>query len=167
MAFFFFIFLFVFLLYAQEKKPVEPVDWKQLAPFLIDIKGWEVYEEAEGSTFNIDDFKVSQVEQSYSSGDKDLTIEIVDGGYVPDVYEEFKNIMTHEVDSSEESIKKITIKGFPGYEKYDYEDKEAEIVILISDRFLVHLNGTNFKDTAELKEIANILDLNGIAKIGK
>ncbi|MDH5384350.1 MAG: hypothetical protein OEY18_06550, partial [Candidatus Aminicenantes bacterium] len=75
--------------------------------------------------------------------------------------------MNYEIDTSEEYIKKTTIKGYPGVEQYEYEDKDAQILILIGDRFIVTLEGDNFENTSELKSIAESLDLDGIAKLAK
>jgi len=162
-----FYFISLLFLYAQGQKPVEPVNWRKLIPFLGEIPGWEAEEEPEGSTVSMEGFKISQVERSYTAADKNLAIIIVDGGYVPMVYSAFKMAMSFEVDTSEEYIKKITIKGFPGVEQYNYEDKEAETMILISDRFLVHMEGENMEDASELIAIANNLDLEGIAKLAR
>lgn len=154
------------VLLAQMKQPVEPVNWRELTPFLIDIPDWEAEGEAEGSTISMAGFKVSQAERSYTAENKNLNMTIVDGGYVPMVYAGMKMAMSVEVDTAEEYIKKITIKDFPGVEKYEYESMNAEVMILVGDRFLVQLKGENFDNTTELKEIANLLDLEGLADLG-
>jgi len=152
---------------AQEQKPVDPVNWRELVPFLGDIPGWEAEDDAEGESVSMADFKVSQAERTYISGDKELTIKIADGGYVPMMYASIKMAMNYEIDTSEEYIKKITIKGYPGVEQYEYEDKDAQLLILVGDRFIVTLEGDNFEDASELKSIAESLDLDGIAKLAK
>lgn len=166
---FFLAFTFIYSvgLIAQAEKPVEPVNWRELIPFLIDIPNWEAEGDAEGRSMTMGNFKISQAERSYTSNDKSLDIDITDGGYIPMVYAGIKMAMNFEIDTSEEYVKKITIKGFPGVEKYNYENKEAEVMILVADRFLVILDGSPFKDTSELKAIAEILDLEGIANLAK
>lgn len=169
----FFVFLAVFsmvisiALVAQMKQPVDPVGWRELIPFLIDIPDWQAEGEAEGSSLAMAGFKISQAERSYTADERDLTITIIDGGYVPMVYAGMKMAMSFEMDSAEEYVKKITVKGFPGVERYEYEPKSAEVMILVVDRFLVQLEGDNFENTAELKEIAELLDLEGIANLAQ
>ena len=168
-----FVFLVIFSMaatlssYAQKQKKVDPVNWRKLTPFLIDIEGWESEGDAEGSTISMGEFKMSQAERSYSAGDKSLEIEIVDGAYVPMFYASFTTLAAFEVDTSEEYIKKVTIKGFPAVEKYEYDDKDAELMIVVADRFLVHLQGEDFKNAAELKKIAKLLHLKKLAAIAK
>ncbi|MCP2606581.1 hypothetical protein NLC27_03390, partial [Candidatus Aminicenantes bacterium AC-708-I09] len=154
-------------LFAQPQKPVEPVNWRKLINFLIDIPGWQAKGEPKGSTVSMGNFKISQVERSYVLGEKDLEIKIIDGSYIPMVYASFKMMTSFEIDSSEEYVKKITVKGFPGVEKYEYGSEEAMIIILVKDRFLVNLTEDNVKDTSELKKIANLLDLKKLAELAK
>jgi hypothetical protein len=40
-------------------------------------------------------------------------------------------------------------------------------MVLAGDRFLVQLEGENFDDTTELREIANLLDLEGLADLAE
>jgi hypothetical protein len=148
-----------------QNAPVDPVNWRELAPFLIDLDGWDAEGDAEGESVSMMEFKISTVERDYSDGSRDLTISIVDGGFVPMVYASFKMYMGFEVDSSEEYIKSLTIEGFPGIEHYVYGDKEATVMVLINERFLITLDGENFQDTSDLINIAKTLDLNGIAAL--
>jgi hypothetical protein len=150
---------------AQTQTPVDPVNWRELIVFLVDIDGWEALDDPDGQTMSMANFKMSQAKRKYFVGDKNLEIEIVDGGYVPMVYQGFLMSMNYEIDSSDEYLKKVTIKGFPGIEKYTYDDEEAEVILLVQDRFLINLKCDHVPDTEELKQIAEILDLNGIAAL--
>jgi hypothetical protein len=161
-----FLFSSVFLI-SQAQKQVDPVNWRELIPFLIDIPGFEADGKPEGSTVTMGDYKVSQAEREYSSGDKELHISIVDGAYAQMAYAGIKMAMNFEMDTSEEYVKKVTIKGFPGIEKYEYEDKDGQVILLVADRFVVQLEEENAPDTSELKKIAEMLDLEGLAKLAK
>ena len=155
---------FSLLLFAQ-KTPVDPVNWKELVPYLIDIPGWEAEGEPSGQSMSMGDFKISQAECSYVSGEKNLKIEIVDGGYVPMVYAGIKMAMNFEIDTSEEYIRKTTVKGFPAVEQYEYEGRLAKIMILAAERFLVNLEEENADDSSEVKAVAETLDLEGLADL--
>jgi hypothetical protein len=154
-------------LLAQGQESVEPVNWRELASFIIDIPGWEAEGKAEGSTAAMGNFKITHVERNYTAQDRNLKIEIVDGAFVQMVYAGFKMAMSFEIDTSEEYVKKVTIKSYPGVEQYNYEDKDAKIMVLVADRFLVSLEQNNAEDTSKLKDIAAKLDLKGIAKLAK
>ena len=141
--------------------------FRELVPFLIDLSGWDAEDDAEGQTTSAMGYSLTQVERDYSSGDKSLNIQIVDGGYAPMAYAGIQMMMNFEVDTSEEYIKKTEVKGFNGIEKYTYEDKEAEVMLLVAKRFIVHLSGEEFEGTEELVTIAGSLDLEGLAKLAK
>jgi len=152
---------------SQTQTPVDPVNWRELIGFLVDIEGWEAQDEPEGQTTTMANFKMSQASRDYTSGDKDLEIEIIDGGYVPMIYQGLRMAMNYEIDSSDELVKKITIKGYPGIERYTYDDEDAEVILLVKDRFVVNIRCDNVPDTTEAKEIAEMLDLDGIAALAK
>jgi len=149
---------------AQEK--VDPVNWRELVPFLIDIPGYDAEGDAEGATTTMGSVKISQAERSYISEEKELQIEIIDGANVSMVYQGFKMAMNFELDNSEEYLKKVEIKGFSGIEQYNYEDQEAKVIVLINDRFLMTFDGENYsKDASELTKVAEMFDLNGMADL--
>ncbi len=112
-------------------------------------------------------FSMSHAERSYSSGEKSFKINLVDGGYAPMVYAGIKMAMSTEIETSDEYIKKLTVDGFPGAEKYSRTDKSVDIIILINDRFYIQIEGENFSDPSELVAVAKTLDLAGIAKLEK
>jgi len=144
-----------------------PVNWRKLTPFLIDFPGWEADGDAEGQTVTMGAYKISNAKRSYKSGDKELDIEIIDGSGYQMIYAAFNMMKNFEIDTSDEYVKKITIDDFPGVEKYEYKDKDAEIMILVAKRFLLKLNAENVKDTAELIKILKKLDLKGLAKLAQ
>jgi hypothetical protein len=152
---------------AWAQETVDPVNWRELVPFLVDFQGWDSEGDAEGTTMSMGTFSMSQVERSYSSGEKSFTINLVDGGYAPMAYAGIKMAMSMEIDTSDEYIKKLTVKEFPGIEKYNRPDQTADVIILISERFILQIEGENMGDTSDLIAVANQLDLEGIAKLGK
>jgi len=155
------------LLFSQSQKQVDPVNWRELIPFLVDVPGFAAEGKPQGSTMTMGNYKVSQAEREYSSGDKELRITIIDGAYAQMAYAGIKMAMNFEMDTSEEYVKKVTIKGFPGIEKYEYEDKDGQVMLLVADRFVVQLEEENVPDTSELKQIAEQLDLEGLAKLAE
>ena len=164
--------VFVFIggclsLFAQMQTPVDPLNWKELVPFLVDIDGWTALDDAEGQTVSMMNFKTTQVERDYEKGDMSLTVMIVDGGYAPMVYQSIKMAMNFEMDTSDEYLKKTEIDGYPGFVKYTYDDKEAELMLLVADRFIFQMSGENMEDTSELVDIAKSFDLGKLAKLAK
>ncbi|MFP4083224.1 MAG: hypothetical protein ACLFVG_10805 [Candidatus Aminicenantes bacterium] len=156
--------------FPPQQETVEPVNWRELIPFLIDIPGFEKEGEPDGESVSMMNYKWSKVSQYYvaeGDGDKKLTLEIVDSAMVSMALQGFKAMMGMEVDTSEESIKQININGYPALEIYRYHSKSAELNILIENRFLVRLEGDDFEDTSQLKNISKNIDLKGIADLAK
>ena len=154
-------------LLALQPEPVDPVNWRELVPFCIDLDGWEAEDKASGQSMSMGSFKISQAERDYSEGDRSLHLTIVDGGYVPMVYAGLQMAMNFEIDSSEELVKKIEIKGFPGIERYDYDSRDAEVMLLVAERFMVQIEISDCDGTDEAKAAAGQLDLKGLAALAK
>lgn len=167
------VFIFVFIclisfnLFSQEQKTVEPINWKELVPFLKDLPGWEAVDEASGQTMSMGMYSATNVEREYTSGDKDLTIHIVDGALSQMAYAGFNMMRQFEVDTSDEYVKKVEIKGYPGIEKYEYESKDASVMLLVAERFLIEIEITESENTDEVKEVAELLDLDELADLAK
>ena len=160
---FFVLSLFVF----TQASQTELINWRELVPFLIDIPNWTAEGDAEGSSVSMGTFSVSQAEREYTSGDSRMKIQIIDSGANQMAFAAYKMAMAFEVDTSDEYIKKVEIKGFPGFEHYKYADKEGIVHLSIEDRFLVQLEGGQFDDCGPLKTAAESLDLAGLAKLIK
>lgn len=155
--------------FSQQEETAEPINWRELTPFLIDVPGFEKDGEPDGETMSMMDYKWSRVSQDYTveGEEKDLRIEIVDSANISMVLQQFKTMMGMEVDTSEESVKQTEINGFSAVEIYRYDNKTAEVVILIKDRFVVRLEGDEYEDTSQLKNISKEIDLKGIANLAK
>ena len=151
----------------QQQKPVEPVNFRELLFFLVDLPGWEAEEEPEGATVTYGEYKVSQVQRSYIAGDKSLSVTVVDGAYVPMVYSNFQAYKTFEMDTSDQYVKGTTFKGHPGVEGYEYEPKSGFLMVLVADRFLVNIEGDTIEDVNELKEVANQLPWSKLAALAR
>ena len=150
-----------------QPEPVDPVNWRKLAPFLTDLKGWETSGKINGSTVSTGTFKMSIVKGDFVRDGRKLEIQITDGGYVPMAYAAFKAMSQFEIDTSDEYVKKTKIKEFVAIETYQFKRKMATIIILVVDRFMVQLEARGMKDTSELKAIAQLLDLKALAALAK
>lgn len=154
-------------LFSQEQETVEPINWRELVPFLIDMPGWEAVGEATGQTMSMGMYSATNVEREYTSGDKILTIHIIDGALSQMAYAGFNMMRQFEVDTSEEYVKKVEIKEYPGVERYEYESKDASIMILVAERFLIEIEITEADNTDEVKEVAETLELDKLADLAK
>ena len=154
------------LAFAPAQQTADVVNWRDLVPFLIDIPGYEGGK-PDGSTMTMGDLKISQAQREYTKGEQSLEIMIMDGSSVLPLYTSWMAMQNFEVDTSDEMMKKIKVEEFPGIEHIQFEDKEAEIILALSERMMVQLKGENYGDTKELKEIAGKLNLKKLAELAK
>lgn len=152
--------------FAAQEKRVDPVNWRELVAFLVDLPGYEA-DKPEGATTSMAEFKMSQASRNYRKGDVSVEIQIVDGGFFPGAYASYKAMENFEIDTSDHLVRKVTIQDFAGIENIDYENKNAMIMLLVADRFLVTVQSQPVSDSAGLKEIAGRLDLKKLAALGK
>ncbi len=130
---------------AQTK--IQPVDYKVLKKLLpkkfrgfsqVDVQG------GRNSMFGI---RLTHAEAEYE-GRKDagITIKITDFGSVKGlVGRAMLAWMSAEIDNESDHGYERTIeyKGYKGFEKYDYEDKEGKLSLIVARRFLVDVEGEN------------------------
>jgi hypothetical protein len=154
-------FLFAVSTIAQQK--VAPVNFRKLLPFLGDVPGFTPDDKPEGQTVTMGELSYTIASRSYSSEDKSLTISIYHGPSMAPPYIAFQQMKNFQVDSSEELIKSIEIKGFPAIEHYTYEDKDATVMILLKEHLLVVVEEEEAEDIEETVKIAKSLPLEKIA----
>ncbi len=151
----------------QQQKPVDPVNFRELLFFLVDLPGWVADDKPEGATISYGEYKISQAQRSYSAGDKSLSVTVVDGAYVPMAYSNFQMYKTFEMDTSEQYAKGTTFKGYPGVESYEYEPKTGFLMVMVADRFLVTVEGDPVDNLDEIKEVAEHLPWSELAALAK
>ena len=150
-------------------EPVELVPWETLADFIIDISGWAKDGDLVGNQVPVP--TKSQVIQPYASenGNRTLEVHIFDSDESMIVLMPVKMMMMHNRKDSEVFAETITIQGYPGVKTYDYQQKKADLILLILDRFVLQMFGENFSEAevAELEAIAESHDIEGIAELGR
>ncbi len=165
------LFIGVALAWTQHvlsKEPIELVPWEKLADFIIEIPGWDKKGELEG--VEVDVPSKSEVWQTYVSetGSKSLEINIFDSDKEMITLMPIKMMMNNSK-TSDGYTEKITIAGFPGAKIYDVAQKKAGLIVLILDRFVLQMFGSNFAESEveDLVEAAKQHDLEGIGNLGK
>jgi hypothetical protein len=144
----------------------ELVPWERLADFIIEISGWNKQGDIEG--VQVDVPPKSLVVQRYvaESGNKSLEIHIFDSAEDMMVLMPIK-MMMQDRKAPDAYTEKITLDGFPGVKIYDNSRKEAGLIVLILDRFVMQMFGHNFaeEEVSELEEIAKNHDIEGISNL--
>jgi hypothetical protein len=159
-----FFFLLVSLMLLAGEARTEPIDYKELLPFLnIDIPGWTP-DTRTGQTVT-SPVQASEAVLQFANGDQRLEVAIYDGG--PALAAGMAAVAQTASESPEEVVKPVAVKGFKGAIFQHPKDNEADLVVMVPDRFEVsaHLDGST--DEEVLKNAISQIDLEKLAEIGR
>lgn len=147
-----------------NQEPVEPISFKKLINYLPQAPlGWKA-EEPEGSTNSFGKYSISQVNQAYTKGEKQIKVSIFDWAFNSALYTPFILTTEFSQESTDGYNKGIKIGDLPGREEYTYASKEGSLNLLVNSRFLVQINGNNIEDD-ELREWWQRMDYQSLSKI--
>jgi hypothetical protein len=151
---------------AQTK--IEPVDYKDLKEMLPNrFRGFKQID-ISGERTSMLGFRISQAEAEFEGkNDSRIEISVIDFGSVKGIAgKAMLAWMSAEIDNeSDDGYEKTTeYKGYKAYEKYSYEDEEGKLSIIIEERFLVNVEGTN-TDMKSIKRAMSGVDLKKLKKL--
>jgi hypothetical protein len=149
----------------NDGKPVDPVSFQQLESILPEIAGWE-REKPRGERMTMP-VPFSQAETTYTSGDAQVEVKIVDSAFSQLLVAPWAMFLTagYQRESSDGYEKSVNLGGHPGFEKWDSDDKDGELNLVVAKRFLVTIEGSNINDTKVLHEFASKIDTGKLATL--
>jgi hypothetical protein len=140
---------------------VEPVDFRELKALLPETLANLKRSEASGEKTGAMGFKVSQSRARYKGeGNTRLALKIVDtGGLVGPMAFAAAGLAMVEIDKETEDgyEKTSTLDGRKSFEKWNSRRKDAELKVLVSNRFIVELDGDDLA-MDDLKAAAKQID---------
>ena len=141
---------------------IEPVDFAKLQEILPAISGWE-REEPRGESMTMP-VKFSQAETAYTKEEARIEVKIVDTAMSQMLTLPYQMFLAsgYSTKSSTGYEKAATIAGQPGWEKWDSEAKHAEVGVIVGQRFLVTVDGSN-TDAKTVQDIIGRMDLGKLA----
>lgn len=146
----------------------QPVDFHQLEALLPEsIRGWK-RTHLQGERTGAMGMRISTAEGSYS-GDKDaeLQVKLTDMAGVPGaMMMGMVGWKTMQIDrETDDGYEKTTmIGGNKAWEKWDSQSKDAQLKVIVADRFLVDLDGSN-TTMDEMQAVLGKLDLGKLASL--
>jgi hypothetical protein len=149
----------------RAKGDTLPMNYKDLQAFLPAVNGFEKDGSPSGETVGAMGMNVSNCEQNYKSGDKNISIKINDFNNNVLGMMGFSTIIganiTSDNDQKSEGPVKLGIDGV-GAHGTDYKkEKRANLVIGAAERFIIEIKGDASLD--ELIAIAKSMDLAALA----
>lgn len=148
-----------------DGKPVEPVSFQSLQTTLPEVSGWQ-REPPTGERMT-SPVPFSQAEASYSMGDAQVEVKIIDSAFSQMLVAPWAMFLTtgYEKQTSSGYEKSVNVGGHPGFERWNSQSKDGELNLVVSKRFLVTIEGNNIADTKVLQEFAAKIDSAKLANL--
>ena len=147
----------------KEGKKVNPVDFRELKSLLPESIGDLKRSNLEGEKVAAMGMNISHANADYNDTENNISIDIkiTDLGSVSGLsglaaYGWYMVDIDKENEAGYE--KTVTYKGNKGYEKYNNENKDGELSILVAKRFVVEVNGNNVS-MAQMKAAVDMIDI--------
>jgi hypothetical protein len=149
---------------SPDGKAYEPVSFRALLDFLPAVSGWERAEpEGESMTSPV---RFSQASASYTKGDASVEVKIVDTAMSRMMTLPYQMFMMsgYSKESTKGYEKAAKIQGQPGWEKWDSESKHAELGVIVGQRFIVTVEGSE-TDMKAVQDVAGKIDMAKLAAL--
>jgi hypothetical protein len=149
----------------NDGKPVDPISFQQLQTVLPAVSGWEM-EKPRGERMTMP-VPFSQTEATYKKGEAEIDVKIVDSAFSSLLVAPWAMFLTagYEKETSDGYEKSVNVGGNPGFEKWNSNDKDGELNLVVAKRFLVTIEGNRIGDAKVLHEFASKLDTNKLAAL--
>lgn len=146
----------------QDKKAVDPVDFRKLKELLPSKAAGIAQKEAGGEKNGAMGFTISKADARYEEeSGSSIDIDILDTGGIGGMAMmglaawSIAEIDKETADGYEKTTK---IDGYKGYEKYNTNGKYGEISVFVAERFIVNVKGNNIT-IDQLKDALGDIDL--------
>jgi len=150
----------------SNRKPVPPVSFRVLIDYIPKSIGDMKAVPPKGETTTAGEWQYSQAEGNYRSedGNRRAEVGIFDYAHIPMFYVPFQMMLNMKVntESTEGYQHSVQIAGFPAYEKWTNSGGKSEVVVMVSDRFVVKAS-TRGVGEGSARKIVEDMDLKGLA----
>ena len=150
----------------ENKEPVPPVSFKVLMNYLPKEVGGLKAEKQRGESVQWDKWTHSTANVDFRSetDNQNVRVNIYDYAYISNLYLPYQMMfkMKFERESSEGYEKSTELNGMPTFEKWNEENKDNEVTVLVGKRFIVSVE-TDEMPEGSARKIAEGMDLNGLA----
>lgn len=144
-------------------KSVPPVSIETLQTAFPDFSGWTKGKATGTSATMPVAFTEAQVK--YTKGDAEIEVKAIDTGLSQLLIAPYSMFIASGYQRQTESgyEKALTVAGNPGWEKWDKEQKNGEVNMLVAKRFVITIEGDGVPDTAVLHELAGKVNVAALA----
>ncbi|MBC7893598.1 MAG: hypothetical protein H7Y12_15380 [Sphingobacteriaceae bacterium] len=138
-------------------------DLQQYLP--ASVAGYEKDGEPEGQTMNMSGMSYSTAAQSYKKGDETLKITVTDYNGAYALFGMATAMMStgYSMENADEKVGPIDLGVGKGYETIRKKDKNASVVVALSDRFFVQAEASGQENADFVKEAVKSMDLSKLS----
>lgn len=143
--------------------------YKKLQEYLPSSIGGYTAETPKGESMNMPGVSFSHAEMRYTKGNDDVTVKITDYNQAFAMYQGAIALWSlgMSVDNDNETAKgynpNLELSG--GWEKFDKQNKSAELLLGIGSRFFIEVRASNQSNTDFVKSVANSMRLAEMSKM--
>jgi hypothetical protein len=136
-----------------------PVDFEMLKTLLPEIHGW-TKGRPRGEQVNMP-FAISNATAHYTNGESTMDVTITDSALNQLIFAPFSVFMTsgYEERSDDGYKKAMTIAGAPGFEEWKKDSGQAEVTVVVSNRYLVQATGHRVAGIDPVRKAIEAVDL--------
>ena len=148
-----------------DGKTVDPIAFRHLQTVFPNMPGWRRGKPTgEKMTSPV---AYSQAEVTYSKGDSEIALKIVDSGFHQLLLAPYSMFLTsgYERETEHGYEKSTRVGDEPGWEKWNATGKSGEVNAVVAKRFLVQAEGRGVDDLAVLHAVIEKTDLGKLASM--
>jgi len=144
-------------------KPVDPVSFRDLQTTFGDLSGWEKGKPT-GERMSMP-VNFSRAEVNYTKGDSRIKVEISDSGFNQMMMIPYSMFLTsgYEKETEDGYEKSTKVGNYPGWEKWNTQNKNGELNAIVNKRFIVQVEGHDLDDVKMLHTAMASVDLAKLA----
>jgi hypothetical protein len=145
-------------------KPVDPLTIDALKTALPELSGWEKGKptgERMSSPVNYSEAKVT-----FTKGESAVDVKIVDSALNQLLIAPFSMFLAvgYEKETDRGYEKGVKIGEYPGWERWDNQEKEGELNAIVAKRFIVQVEGRNIENMKVLHSTMENINLKKLAE---
>ena len=141
------------------------VDFEQLVALIPEHAGW-TRSTPHGEQYNLG-VLVSRAEANYDKGESSIKLQITDTAFSQVGLAPYSMMLlpTYFERSSDGYKKAASLGGSPGFETWDNINKDAEVAVVVVNRFVVTAKGRNVDSPDVVRALVQAVDLAKLANL--
>ncbi len=142
-----------------QGRNVKPVNFRDFYGLFPQVAGWEMGQPT-GETITAP-VTHSQASVEYRKGNSALEVRIVDSALSGMLLAPYAVLLQTGYEKETEFVREraMKVKGYPGFEKWELEATDGELMAVVGNRFLVTVEGNDIENVQVLHDVMNRIDL--------